>query len=316
MPRSPQLSLPDLSGRRALVTGASDGIGFGIARRLAGAGAEVLLPVRNRTKGEAALARIREQHPTARVTLHDLDLSSLSSVSALGDELRAEGSPIHLLINNAGVMTPPQRQTTVDGLELQLGTNHLGHVALVAHLLPLLRAGRARVTSQISVAARSGAVHWEDLNWEDSYHGMRAYSSSKIALGLFGLELDRRSRAEGWGITSNLSHPGVAPTSLLAARPELQRERNTPQIAVIRRLSRAGILVGTVDSAQLPALHAATAPQAQGGRLYGPTGPGNLGGGPGEQPLYRPLRDQTEADRVWTVSQALAGVSFTTTARI
>ena len=316
MPRTPQLSLPDLSGRRALVTGASDGIGFGIARRLAGAGAEVLLPVRNRTKGEAALARIREQHPTAKVTLHDLDLSSLSSVAILGDELRAEGSPIHLLVNNAGVMTPPQRQTTVDGLELQLGTNHLGHVALVAHLLPLLRAGRARVTSQISVAARSGAVHWEDLNWEDSYHGMRAYSSSKIALGLFGLELDRRSRAEGWGITSNLSHPGVAPTSLLAARPELQRERNTPQIAVIRRLSRAGILVGTVDSAQLPALHAATAPQAQGGRLYGPTGPGNLGGGPGEQPLYRPLRDQTEADRVWTVSQALAGVSFTTTARI
>lgn len=316
MPRTPQLSLPDLSGRRALVTGASDGIGLGIARRLAGAGAEVLLPVRNRAKGEVALARIREQHPAARVTLHDLDLSSLSSVAALGAELRDEGAPIHLLINNAGVMTPPQRQSTADGFELQLGTNHLGHVALVAHLLPLLSAGRARVTSQISVAARSGAVNWGDINWESSYHGMRAYSSSKIAFGLFGLELDRRSRAEGWGITSNLSHPGVAPTSLLAARPELQRERNTPQIAVIRRLSRAGILVGTVDSAQLPALHAATAPQARGGRLYGPTGPGNLGGGPGEHRLYRPLRDEAEAGRVWTVSQELAGVSFTTVAPV
>ncbi|WP_432542672.1 SDR family oxidoreductase [Kineococcus sp. SYSU DK002] len=316
MARTPQLSLPDLSGRRALVTGASDGIGFGIARRLAGAGAEVLLPVRNRTKGEAALARIRAEHPAAEVTLHDLDLSSLSSVAALGHRLRAEGAPIHLLVNNAGVMTPPQRQSTADGFELQLGTNHLGHVALVAHLLPLLRAGRARVTSQISVAARSGAVNWRDLNWEDGYQGMRAYSSSKIAFGLFGLELDRRSRAGGWGITSNLSHPGVAPTSLLAARPELQRERNTPQIAVIRRLSRAGILVGTVESAQLPALYAAADPRARGGRLYGPTGPGNLGGGPGEHPLYRPLRDEAEAERVWRVSQELAGVSFSAAAPV
>jgi len=167
----------------------------------------------------------------------------------------------------------------------------------------------------VSIAARSGAINWADLNWETDYHGMRAYSQSKIAFGLFGLELERRSRAEGWGITSNLSHPGVAPTSLLAARPELQRERNVPQIAIIRRLSRAGILVGTVDSAQLPALFAATSPHSRGGRLYGPTGPGHLGGGPGEQPLYRPLRDLAEAERVWRVSQELAGVSFANAAR-
>ncbi|PRY16893.1 SDR family oxidoreductase [Kineococcus rhizosphaerae] len=314
MPRTPQLSLPDLSGRRALVTGASDGIGLGIAARLAAAGAQVLLPVRNRTKGQAALDRLRARHPGAQVVLHDLDLSSLSSVAALGQRLRDEGDPIHLLVANAGVMTPPHRQTTADGLELQLGTNHLGHVALVAHLLPLLRAGRARVTSQISVAARSGAVHWADLNWESSYHGMRAYGSSKVALGLFGLELDRRSRAGGWGITSNLSHPGVAPTSLLAARPELERERNTPQITLIRALSRAGLLVGTAESAALPALHAVADPKAEGGRLYGPTGPGHLGGGAGEQPLYRPLRDEAEAARVWEVSQELAGVSFSAVA--
>ncbi|SDD28824.1 SDR family oxidoreductase [Auraticoccus monumenti] len=310
MPRTPELSLPDLTGRRALVTGASDGMGLVIARRLAAAGAEVLMPVRNRVKGQAALGRIRAEHPTARLTLHDLDLSSLQSVAALGETLRAEGAPIHLLINNAGVMRPPERQTTVDGFELQLGTNHLGHVALVAHLLPLLSAGRARVTSQLSIAARAGAMNWDDVNWETSYDGMRAYSQSKIAFGLFGLELERRSRAGGWGITSNISHPGVAPTSLLAARPEIGRASDSPQISMIRRLSRAGILAGTVESAPLPALYAATSPQARGGHFYGPDGPGQLGGAPAEQRLFRPLRDPVEADRVWRVSQELAGVSF------
>lgn len=310
MPRTPHLTLPDLTGRRALVTGASDGIGLGIARRLAAAGAEVLLPVRNRSKGEAALAAIREEHPAALVSLLDLDLASLTSVAALGARLRDDGRPLHLLVNNAGVMTPPDRQTTQDGFELQLGTNHLGHVALVAHLLPLLSAGRARVTSQVSVAARSGSMHWDDVNWETSYDGRRAYSQSKIALGLFALELDRRSQAGGWGLTSNLSHPGVAPTSLLSARPELGRDRDTPQIALIRRLSRAGILLGTVESAQLPALYAATSPQAQGGRLYGPDGLGNLGGSPAEHALYRPLRNAEEAARVWRVSEELTGVSL------
>ncbi|MBI9113755.1 SDR family oxidoreductase [Sanguibacter suaedae] len=316
MPRTPHLPLPDLSGRRALVTGASDGIGLGIAQKLAAAGAEVILPVRNRPKGEAAAALLRRGDPSARLSVRDLDLASLASVAALGAELCAEGRPIHILVNNAGVMTPPERRTTVDGIELQLGTNHLGHVALVAHLLPLLSAGRARVTTQISVAARSGAVNWEDINWEGFYDGRRAYSQSKIALGLFALELERHSRTHGWGITSNLSHPGIAPTSLLSARPELGRDRDTPQIAVIRRLSRAGILLGTLESAQLPALLAATSAQAHGGQLYGPAGPGNLGGAPAEHALYRPLRDVAEADRVWRVSEELAGVTFGRTATV
>ena len=210
------------------------------------------MPVRNPRKGEAAIAAIREQIPGANVSLRELDLSSLGSVAALGETLRSEGRPIHILINNAGVMTPPDRQTTADGFELQFGTNHLGHFALVAHLLPLLRAGRARVTSQISVAARAGAINWEDLNWERSYDGMRAYSQSKIAFGLFGLELDRRSQAEGWGITSNLSHPGVAPTNLLAARPRSDATRTRPAGRLIGALSRRGILLGTVESAGSP----------------------------------------------------------------
>ncbi|MGW1818755.1 SDR family oxidoreductase [Streptomyces sp. NPDC002125] len=311
MPRTPlDIVVPDLTGRRAVVTGASDGIGLGIAARLAAAGAEVLLPVRNQRKGEAALTAIRRTAPRADVSLRTLDLSSLASVAALGDALREEGRPIHLLVNNAGVMTPPDRQTTTDGFELQFGTNHLGHAALVGRLLPLLRAGGARVTSQISIAANRGAINWEDLNWERSYDGMKAYSQSKIAFGLFGLELDRRSRAEGWGITSNLSHPGVAPTNLLAARPELGRASDTPGRRLIRALSERGILLGTVETAKLPALYAATSPDAGRGLLYGPGGPGHLGGAPAEQKLYSRLRDAEEAGRVWRISEELTGVPF------
>ncbi|MFE0690836.1 SDR family oxidoreductase [Streptomyces xiamenensis] len=311
MSRKPiDLPLPDLAGKRAVVTGASDGIGLGITTRLAAAGAEVLLPVRNPRKGEAAVTAIGQRVPQANVSLRTLDLSSLDSVAALGRTLREEGRPLHLLINNAGVMTPPDRQTTADGFELQFGTNHLGHFALVAHLLPLLRAGRARVTSQISVAANRGAINWKDLNWERSYEGMSAYSQSKIAFGLFGLELGRRGRAHGWGITSNLCHPGVAPTSLLDARPEVGRDRETGGRRLIGAMAARGLLVGTVESAGLPALRAATVADGEGAPFYGPSGLGHLGGGPAEQKLYSRLRGTEDAQRIWRVSEELTGAVF------
>jgi len=308
MPRTIDITVPPLTGRRAVVTGGSDGIGLRIATRLAHAGADVVLPVRNLTKGEAAATGIRNSVPDARITLLPLDLSSLESVAGFGDAMRQDGRPVHLLINNAGVMTPPERQTTADGFELQFGTNHLGHFALVAHLLPLLRAGEARVTSQVSVAANSGSIHWDDLNWERSYNGGHAYSQSKIAFGQFALELDRRSAAEGWGITSNLAHPGVAPTSLLAARPELGRAQDTLGVKVIRWGSARGFLFGTPETAALPALYAATSPDARRARLYAPGGLAHLGGAPAEQPLYSRLRSEDEARRVWQVSEELTGI--------
>jgi NAD(P)-dependent dehydrogenase (short-subunit alcohol dehydrogenase family) len=306
MSRTPiDITIPDLTGKRAVITGASDGMGLVMARRLAAAGAEVIIPVRNPAKGEAAIATIKRSVPGANVSLRSLELSSLASVAALGDTLRAEGAPIHLLINNAGVMTPPDHQKTADGYELQFGTNHLGHFALVAHLMPLLRAGGARVTSQVSVAARRGRINWDDLNWERSYDGMRAYGQSKVAFGLFGLELERRSKAHGWGITSNLSHPGVAPTNLLAARPELGRAQETAGRRMIGWLSARGIMAGTVESAALPALMAATDPQAKPGALYSPSGFGNTSGAPAEQRMYPPLRSADDAARVWDVSEQL-----------
>jgi NAD(P)-dependent dehydrogenase (short-subunit alcohol dehydrogenase family) len=305
MPRRPiDITVPDLSGERAVVTGASDGIGIGIAQRLAAAGAEVLLPVRNPRKGEAAVTTIREKTPDANVSLRELDLSSLASVAALGEALREEGQPIHILINNAGVMTPPDRQVTDDGFELQFGTNHLGHFALTLGLLPLLRAGNARVTNQTSIAARSGAINWDDLNWKAGYDGMKAYSQSKIAVGLFARELDVRSREGGWGVTSNLSHPGVSPTNLLAAQPAMGRVRETGGRRVIRLLSRFGI-TGTVESAALPALVAATDADSRGNRFYGPKRV--VGGAPVELALWSPLTQMDDARRLWETSERLVG---------
>jgi NAD(P)-dependent dehydrogenase (short-subunit alcohol dehydrogenase family) len=304
------VSVPDLTGRFAVVTGASDGLGLGLAVRLARAGADLLLPVRNPVKGEAAVARIRAAAPAASVAVGVLDLASLASVAALADALRRQGRPIDILINNAGVMMPATRHVTVDGLELQFGTNHIGHVALTARLLPLLRAGRARITTMSSVAARSGRLRWDDLQSERGYVPMRAYAMSKLANVLFGLELHRRGEADGWGIVSNVAHPGITLTNLYAAGPNLGRRLPSPYEAAMTALHALGLFVQGVDAGLLPALYAAVDPQARGGRLYGPDGIGQLTGGPTEVAVYRPARSEADAARLWSVSERLAGVRF------
>lgn len=304
MPRTHPLDIPDLTGKLAVVTGASDGIGFIIATRLAQAGADVVMPVRSRDKGEAAAARIRTAAAGATVTTSSLDLSSLDSVAALSTELISNGRPIDILINNAGVMRPPKRQVTADGFELQLGTNHLGHFALTLGLLPLLQAGRARVTHQTSIAARSGAIDWNDIDSQKNYDVMKAYSASKLAVGLFARELDARSRANGWGISSNLAHPGISPTNLLAAQPGMGRDRTTPERRLILLLSRVGV-TGTPESAALPALLAATGPDSRGDQFFGPKR--TAGGPPTLLPFWAPLRDLADARRLWTVSEELIG---------
>jgi len=310
MTRKATVDARDLHGKLAVITGGSDGIGFGLAGRLAAAGAEVILPVRNADKGRRAADAIRTTTPDARISTRPMDLSSLQSVADLADELLREGRPIHLLINNAGVMNPPSRQTTVDGFELQWGTNHLGHFALTARLLPLLTAGAARVTTQSSISAARHAINWDDLNFEKSYAVGKAYSQSKIANLMFGLELDRRSRHAGWGITSNVAHPGVTATNLLAAQPHMGRDGDTLSVRLIRRLAGLGILTQTVDQGLLPALYAATHPDAEGGKFYGPSGFQHLSGAPAEQQVYGPARDDADAARLWRVSEQLAGVQF------
>ncbi|MFS0731371.1 SDR family oxidoreductase [Curtobacterium sp. 1P10AnD] len=327
MPRTVHAPIiPDLTGRRVLVTGASDGIGVRIAAHLAAAGAEVVMPARNASKLAVAQDRIRAEHPGARLEAESLDLSSLASVSALGERLVREGRPIDILVANAGVMTPPSRGTTADGFELQFGTNHLGHVALVAALFPLLRArdgsgvgagavgvgtgvAGARVVVQTSVAARRARMLWDDPQSERSYDAMRAYGQSKIAPALFALELGRRSAAEGWGITTALSHPGVAPTSLLAARPEMGRDSDTTSVRLIRWLSSRGWVVGTPETAAYPALLAATDP-AGAGRFAGPTWRLGVGGPAGWIDPWPSLTNDAEARRVWDESLRLTGARF------
>ncbi|HEV7711779.1 MAG TPA: SDR family oxidoreductase [Asanoa sp.] len=299
---------PDLTGRLALVTGASGGLGLGLATGLAAAGAEVLLAVRDTGKGDAALRQIRAEVPGAHVSLRTLDLAALSSVATLTDGLIAEGRPVNILINNAGVMAPATRHTTADGLELQFGTNYLGHVALTARLLPLLRDGQARVTTVTSSAARQAKLNWADPQGEQKYSGVRAYGQSKLANLFFALELDRRSRAAGWDIISNAAHPGTTLTGLYAAGPNLGRAKPAPHEAIMTRLAKWGVLVHGVDKGLLPILYAATSPQARGGRLYGPDGIGQFTGAPTELAIYRSARDEAEAAKLWDYSLRLAGV--------
>src|SRR5690606_27857402 len=183
--------IPAQNGRVAIVTG-TGGLGLEDALVLTGKGADVIIAGRNREKGGDALARIRAEIPQAKVSFEQLDLAQLSSVADFAARVRGQHDRIDLLVNNAGVMVPPERQTTSDGFELQFGTNYLGHFALTAHMMPLLRkAPDARVVSLSSVAARDGQIGFSDLQSERQYRPMRAYSQSKLACLMFAFELQR-----------------------------------------------------------------------------------------------------------------------------
>lgn len=302
--------MPDLSGKLAVVTGASDGIGLGIAARLAGAGAEVVLPVRNPAKGARAVAVITRNAPGSLVSTRELDLASLASVERLAQTLLDEGRPVHLLVANAGVMAPPQRTLTADGFELQFGTNHLGHMALIGRVLPLLRGGEARVTTMSSSAAAQGSAAWHDLARAEQYKAIRSYSASKLAQLIFAMELDRRSRKFEWGISSNAAHPGTTYSNLYASGPNLGRSKPSRIDGIFRRLSKAGVFVQSVDAGLLPALHAAISSDAEGGRYYGPNGLGHFTGSATELKLPRRATDQVDASRLWDSSEAMTGVVF------
>ena len=304
----PDITVPDLSGKLAVITGANSGLGLGLTKRLAAAGAEVILAVRNREKGEAAIAEVRETTPDARLELRDLDLTSLASVSALAASF-AGGRPIDILINNAGIMMPPTRQLTADGFEVQFGGNYLGHFALTAELLPLLRAAAApRVVSLSSGLASEGRLEWNDLQSARRYSPTRAYGLSKLAMLMFARELQKRSDAAGWGILSTAAHPGATHTNLQTTGPN--QGRPTMATRGMHLVMRLPGMAQQVEQGILPALFAATSRDARGGEYYGPDGFAGLAGAPTiVKPPKRAL-DDADSARLWSVSEQLTKVSF------
>ncbi len=306
MTRWTTADIPHQGGRSVVITG-TGGLGFEDALALARAGADVTIAGRNPAKGEAALKQIRAAVPDARLQFEEVDLARLASVAAFGERLRNSRAKLDLLINNAAVMTPPTRQTTEDGFELQFGTNYLGHFALTAQLLPLLQKGDApRVINLSSVAARDGAIHFDDLQAERNYKSMQAYGQSKLASLLFAFELQRRSTAAGWGITSIAAHPGISRTDLL---------HNAPGERSMAGLARTYLWFLFQPAAQgaLPTLYAATAPQATPGAYYGPDKLNETRGYPALAKIPNQARDSAVAARLWEVSEQLTGVRFVPT---
>ncbi|MDR3773436.1 MAG: SDR family oxidoreductase [Terracidiphilus sp.] len=296
---------PPQTGRLAVITGATGGLGYQIALALAQGCADVIVAGRNEARGRAAAALIRSQSPLSLVRFEKLDLANLSSVTDFADRLGAAGRPLDLLVNNAGVMALPQRRLTADGFEMQLGTNYLGHFALTALLLPLLRRSRSpRLVQMSSLAYRAGRIRFDDLQGERSYRPWAAYSQSKLAVLLFVRQLQLESDARGWGLMSTAAHPGYAQTELFA-------NGLGPRSLLTRLSLRVGTLVSqsAAEGAE-PALFAATSAAAQPGAFYGPGGPLELTGPPRPARLSGRACDQAVASRLWQVSEQLTGVEW------
>jgi NAD(P)-dependent dehydrogenase (short-subunit alcohol dehydrogenase family) len=297
--------IPSLNGRTAVITGATGGLGYETALALAGAGAAVVLTGRNDVKGQHAIQRIRGQFPDAKVSYETLDLASLASVADFAKRFAAAHAALDLLINNAGVMALPTRQTTSDGFEMQFGTNYLSHYALTAQLLPWLRRGhQPRVVNLSSLTHRSGAIDFDDLQGTRSYSPQKAYSQSKLAMLMFALELQRRSDAAGWGLMSNAAHPGYARTDLIANGPGANG-----LLGLINRLLQP-IASHSAAAGALPTLFAAASPEAKPAGYYGPNWFYELKGPPVPAKIMPQAKDAAGATRLWDVSAALTGVSF------
>jgi NAD(P)-dependent dehydrogenase (short-subunit alcohol dehydrogenase family) len=298
--------LPDLSGVRAVVTGANSGLGFHTALELARRGAGVVLAVRDEARGADAVEQVLRQVPGARLEVRVLDLADLASVRAFAAGRGGEG--LDLLVNNAGVMAIPRR-TTADGFEMQLGTNHLGHFALTGLLLPALLGGTllggpARVVTVSSMLHRRGRLDRDDLMGERGYSPWVAYGQSKLANLLFMRELQRRVDAAGVPLLSLAAHPGYAATNLQLAGPQMRGSRARE---LFSRLGNV-LLAQPAAKGAWPTLRAATDPGARGGEYYGPGGFSEQRGHPVLVGMSARAMDVDDAAWLWDRSAELTGV--------
>jgi NAD(P)-dependent dehydrogenase (short-subunit alcohol dehydrogenase family) len=301
--------IPDQSGRIALVTGGNSGLGYQTALQLARQGARVLLAARDRGRGAAALERLAADAPGGQAELVQLDLADLASVERFSAGFLADGQGLDVLVNNAGVMAIPHRETTAQGYERQFGTNHLGHFALTGRLLPALvqRPGSRVVTVSSNMHKRASGIDFDDLAAERSYRPWPAYEQSKLANAMFVLELDRRLRAAGLDLVSAGAHPGFAATNLQVTGPQ-----SGGGGLMARGMGLATRLFAQpARDGALPVLYAATAGDVHGGEYFGPGGPGEMRGRhPRLVPFSRAAHDEAAAARLWAVSQELTGVTF------
>jgi NAD(P)-dependent dehydrogenase (short-subunit alcohol dehydrogenase family) len=289
--------IPDQTGRTAVITGANTGLGYETAAALAAKGAHVVLAVRNIEKGKAAADLITRTAAGASVAVQELDLTSLESIRAAADALRASHESIDLLINNAGVMFTP-KSTTKDGFELQFGTNHLGHFALTSLLLDrVLAAPGSRVVTVSSQGHRFvRGIRFDDLQWENGYSRVGAYGQAKLANLLFTYELQRR--LQGTNTIAVAAHPGGSRTELTRNLP--------PLVAAVTRLAEP--LFQIAEMGALPTLRAATDPGVLGGQYFGPDGFGEQRGYPKVVASSEASHDTDAQRRLWAVSEELTSV--------
>ncbi len=288
---------PSQIGKVVIVTGANTGIGFDTARVLAEKGANVILAVRNIGKGEVAAKRIRDKFADAEIQAMELDLAELDSVKNFADNFAKDHSQLDLLINNAGVMIPPYTKTK-DGFELQFGTNHLGHFALTAHLLDVLKqTNESRVVNVASLAHTRGDLDFEDLNWENrSYSKWTAYGDSKLANLYFTYELQRKFEENDYDTIAVAAHPGGTSTDLA---------RHSFLLGIFGSILGQSSAMGA-----LPTVRAATDEGVLGGEYYGPDGFGEFYGDPVRVDSNDLSMDEIISSRLWKISEEMTGVKF------
>ena len=302
--------IPDLSGRRALVTGVTGGLGHHVVLELARTGAEVLATARDIPRGKESLDAIHGSVPNARVELVELDLADLASVRDAAARIVADGRPLDICVNIAGVMAAPQRQT-VDGFELQIGTNHVGHFALVGGLWPAIVAAPAA-----RVVTVSSLMHWlvRDIKLrcldpdadQGRYRKWAAYSESKLANLVYATELGRRVRTAGLAVESVAAHPGYSATGLQHAGLAMGN------YSLERFVVRIGtwVVAQSAAAGAAPLLQAATDPSVPSGAYIGPGSPGEARGAPKPAGMSKAARDPDLGRRLWAASEAATGVTY------
>ncbi len=298
--------IPDQAGKLVVVTGANSGLGFEVARALAGKGARLVMAVRDEARGQAAAEALRREHAGAEVTVMSLDLADLAAVRRFAEAFRARYEALPLLINNAGVMALPLRRTA-DGFEMQFGTNHLGHFALTGLLLPaILAAPRARVVVVSSGAHTGGAIDFDNLDGSKGYKPWGVYSTSKLANLLFAYELQRRFTTAGADAISVGCNPGWSATNLQAAGPRMEGAK----LRVLLMEAANRTLAQSAAMGALPLLYAATAERVHGCDYISPMGLGGTRGYPCKLRSSPLSYDAALARRLWQVSEDLTGVRY------